>query len=92
MSSTGIGEVSGVRATLLGGSVTVPLSCSGFAGTTYCFPTEGGPEGVYLLEVMAPGFQTAVVSITVTFTPSQGCGCASASANPSMVTINPTRL
>jgi hypothetical protein len=93
MSSAGIGEVSGVQATLLGNSVTVPLNCSGFAGTTYCFPTEGGPEGVYLLEVTAPGFQTAVVSITVTFTPSQGfCGCASASANPSTVTINPTRL
>lgn len=91
LSSAGIGEVSGVQATLLG-PVTVQLNCGGFAGTTRCFPREGAPEGVYLLEATAPGFQTAVVSVTVTFTPAEGCGCASASANPSLITLNPTRF
>ena len=91
ISSAGIGEIRGVQATLIG-PVTAPLNCSGFAGTTRCFPTEGAPEGIYLLEANAPGFQTAVVSITVTFTPAEGCGCASASAYPSLVALNPARL
>lgn len=91
LSSAGIGEVSGVEATLLG-PVTVQLECTGFAGTTRCLPTEGAPEGIYLLEATAPGFQTAVVSVTVTFTPAEGCGCATASAYPSLITLNPTRL
>jgi hypothetical protein len=91
MSSAGIGEVSGVQATL-SGPVTVPLNCGGFAGTTYCSPTEGGPAGSYSLEVTAPGFGPQTVNATVTFTPAQRCGCASASLDPSLVTLNPTRL
>jgi hypothetical protein len=90
MSSAGPGEVSGVQATLAG-PVTVHLSCSSFAQTTSCFPTAGGPEGSYVLQVTAPGFAPVAVDATVMFTPAQGCGCGFATLEPSLVTLNPLR-
>jgi hypothetical protein len=89
-SSGGDGQLMGVQATL-SGPATIPMSCTAEMDGTFCYPKMGGPEGSYMLEVTAPGFQSVTVPATATFTPAPGCGCGGATLDPSAVILNPLR-
>src|SRR4029077_19895255 len=81
-SATQGGPVDNVNATL-SGPTTNTLSCEANGTETRRTWSSGAlPEGDYLLEVTAPGFQPAMVAATVAF-PSGTCGCKAATLQPS---------
>lgn len=73
----------------LSGPVTNTLSCEANGSETECTWSSGAlPDGDYLLEVTAPGFQPVMVAATVAF-PSGTCGCKGAILQPSTITLDP---
>lgn len=79
-------------AATLSGPAAVTMSCHQSGATTVCMWPGGAPvtAGTYSLQVTAPGFQTANVSVTVTTSSADGCGCPGASMQPSTVTLEPS--
>jgi hypothetical protein len=85
------GAPSGVEATLSGPQSGM-MSCAPNGSSTLCTWPSGSAvtAGTYSLEVMAPGFKPATVSVKVTVTPAPRCGCPGATIQPSTVTLDPS--
>jgi hypothetical protein len=91
VTTSGGHPVPDVQATL-SGPATIKMSCSAEADGSVCSPQQGGPEGSYSLEVLAPQFQTVTVDATVSYASTPGCGCRGATIEPSTVILYPMRL
>ena len=84
------GPIDGVTATL-SGPTTNELSCASNEKGTGCIWSSGAlPDGDYLLEVTAPGFQSATVAATVTTSSGATCGCTGTTLQPSTITLDPS--
>jgi len=84
------GPIEGVNATL-SGPTTNTLSCASNEKGTGCLWSSGTlPDGDYLLEVTAPGFQPAEVAATVTTSSGATCGCTGTTLQPSTITLDPS--
>ncbi|HEY6546890.1 MAG TPA: hypothetical protein VI589_03255 [Vicinamibacteria bacterium] len=69
------------------GAARASIPCNSGNGMT-CYLL--GYAGIYRLELRAPGFETAVRTVTVGGTSPQECGCATTFAEHIAVTLVPT--